>query len=70
MPQDHDAGYRLLFSDPRLVRDLVCGFIDDSWVQQLDFSTLERACAAARTGSISICSSSSRAKATASWPCA
>ncbi len=41
MPHDHDAGYRLLFSDPRLVRDLVCGFVDDPWVQQLDFDTLE-----------------------------
>lgn len=41
MPKDHDAGYRLLFSDPRLVRDLLCGFVDDPWVRQLDFDTLE-----------------------------
>jgi len=38
----HDTGYKLLFSDPLMVRDLVQGFIDEPWLQQLDFETLER----------------------------
>ena len=37
----HDSGYKLLFSDPLMVRDLVQGFIDDPWLRKLDFSTLE-----------------------------
>ena len=37
----HDTGYKLLFSDPLMVRDLVQGFIADPWLQKLDFSTLE-----------------------------
>lgn len=41
MPTSHDSGYKLLFSDPLIVRDLVQGFIDDPWLQRLDFSTLE-----------------------------
>ena len=41
MPTSHDAGYKLLFSDPLIVRDLIQGFIDDPWLQKLDFSTLE-----------------------------
>lgn len=42
MSQPHDTGYKLLFSDPLMVRDLVRGFIDDPWLQELDFDTLER----------------------------
>ena len=38
----HDASYRLLFSHPRMVEDLVCGFLGEEWVARLDFSTLER----------------------------
>ena len=41
MPTSHDAGYKLLFSNPLIVRDLIQGFIDDPWLQKLDFSTLE-----------------------------
>ena len=41
MPTSHDSGYKLLFSDPLIVRDLIQGFIDDPWLQKLDFSTLE-----------------------------
>lgn len=37
-----DASYKLLFSCPELVRDLVSGFIPDPWLQSLDYSTLER----------------------------
>ena len=42
MAQDHDTGYKLLFSDKLMVRDLVQGFIDEPWLRQLDFDTLER----------------------------
>ncbi|MFA7605206.1 MAG: Rpn family recombination-promoting nuclease/putative transposase [Rhodocyclaceae bacterium] len=42
MAHEHDTGYKLLFSDKLMVRDLVQGFIDDPWLHQLDFSTLER----------------------------
>ncbi len=41
MPAHHDTGYKLLFSDPLMVRDLLQGFIDDPWLARLDFSTLE-----------------------------
>jgi len=41
MPTSHDTGYKLLFSNPLIVRDLVQGFVDDPWLQKLDFSTLE-----------------------------
>ena len=38
----HDAGYKRLFSNPRLVADLLVGFVREPWVQQLDLGTLER----------------------------
>ena len=41
MTASHDTGYKLLFSNPLIVRDLIQGFIDDPWLQKLDFSTLE-----------------------------
>lgn len=39
---DHDHGYRLLFSHPEMVRDLLLGFVPGEWVQELDFSSLEK----------------------------
>ncbi|MBY4896596.1 Rpn family recombination-promoting nuclease/putative transposase [Cupriavidus sp. AU9028] len=42
MAQETDASYKLLFSHPELVRDLVRGFIPDRWLRQLDFSTLQK----------------------------
>ncbi len=39
---DHDGGYHLLFSHPEMVEDLLKTFVPDTWVKQLDFSTLER----------------------------
>lgn len=42
MHQPHDTGYKLLFSDPLMVRDLIEGFVDDPWLRKLDFGTLER----------------------------
>lgn len=37
----HDTGYKLLFSHPRLVEDLLKGFIQPGWLNQVDTSTLE-----------------------------
>ncbi|HEV8578541.1 MAG TPA: Rpn family recombination-promoting nuclease/putative transposase [Thermoanaerobaculia bacterium] len=38
----HDPGYKRLFSHPKMVEELLRGFLDGDWVAQLDFSTLER----------------------------
>jgi predicted transposase/invertase (TIGR01784 family) len=38
----YDQSYRLLFSQPRMVEELVRGFAGEPWIEQLDFSTLER----------------------------
>ncbi|MDO4232654.1 MAG: Rpn family recombination-promoting nuclease/putative transposase [Lautropia sp.] len=42
MPRADDASYKLLFSSPELVRDLILGFIPDEWLHSLDYTTLER----------------------------
>ena len=42
MAHENDASYKLLFSAPELVRDLVMGFIPDQWLHSLDYSTLEK----------------------------
>ena len=39
---DHDSGYKLLFSHPQMIVELLRGFLRESWVKTLDFSTLER----------------------------
>lgn len=39
---DHDSSYRLLFSHPRMVEDLLRGFVQEPWVEKLDFSTLDK----------------------------
>jgi hypothetical protein len=38
----HDPAYKLLFSHPRMVRDLLRGFVREDWVDQLDYESLER----------------------------
>jgi predicted transposase/invertase (TIGR01784 family) len=38
----HDHAYKRFFSHPEMVTDLVRGFVREDWVQELDFSTLER----------------------------
>lgn len=38
----HDPSYRLLFSHPRMVEDLLRGFVHEDWLSRLDFRTLER----------------------------
>lgn len=39
---DHDESYKLLFSHPEMVRDLLVGFIHEPWVADIDFQTLEK----------------------------
>src|SRR6185503_17132957 len=39
---DHDNGYKMLFSHPEMVADLLRGFVREDWVKELDFSTLEK----------------------------
>jgi predicted transposase YdaD len=39
---EHDSGYKLLFSHPKMVEELLRGFIREGWVEDLDFGTLER----------------------------
>lgn len=41
MPSPHDTGYKLLFSHPEMVRDLLLGYVPGDWVADADFSTLE-----------------------------
>ncbi len=36
-----DAGYKLLFSNPKIVQDLLEGFVKPEWVDEIDFQTLE-----------------------------
>src|SRR5215470_20023596 len=38
----HDSGYKLLFSHPEMVEDLLRGFLREAWAESLDFTTLER----------------------------
>ena len=42
MPE-HDNSDKLLFSHPEMVRDLLIGFVEEPWVEQLDLNTLEKA---------------------------
>ncbi|HIK75204.1 MAG TPA: transposase [Alcanivorax sp.] len=39
---DHDTSYRLLFSHAEMVRDLLLGFVPESWVAELDLDSLEK----------------------------
>ena len=39
---DHDRRYRYLFSHPGFVERLLTSFVDERFVDELDFSTLER----------------------------
>jgi hypothetical protein len=42
MDGKHDTGYALLFSQPRMVQDLLRGFLPEEWIGWLDPATLER----------------------------
>ncbi len=39
---EHDNGYKLLFSYPGMVEDLLRGFVREDWVRELDFKSLEK----------------------------
>jgi hypothetical protein len=41
MDERHESEYRLLFSQPRMVRDLLRGFLREEWIGWLDPGTLE-----------------------------
>ena len=38
----HDNSYKLLFSHPEMVRDLLVGFVQEPWLAELDLRTLEK----------------------------
>jgi hypothetical protein len=42
MHPKHDRAYHRLFSEPALVEDLVRHFVQESWVEHLDFARMER----------------------------
>ncbi|MES2740317.1 MAG: Rpn family recombination-promoting nuclease/putative transposase [Pseudomonadota bacterium] len=42
MGQDHDASYKLLFSHPEMVRDLLTAFAPFPWARQLELAAFER----------------------------
>ena len=37
---EHNAGYKLLFSDPNITRSLLADFLPPEWLSQLDVSQL------------------------------
>lgn len=39
---NHDEGYKNFFKHPKMVEDLLRGFVDAPWVDEVDFSTLEK----------------------------
>ena len=39
---DHDSSYKQLFGHPEMVRDLLQGFVQEDWVDHLDFASLEK----------------------------
>ncbi|OAI21365.1 transposase, partial [Methylomonas lenta] len=41
LAMQHDTGYKLLFSHPRMVQDLITGFVQPEWLENIDFNTLE-----------------------------
>ena len=42
MPDDHDSRYKLLFSHPTILKQLLENFVHEPFVKELDFSTSER----------------------------
>ena len=39
---EQDHSYKLLFSHPRMVEDLLRGFVREAWVEKLDFGSLQK----------------------------
>ncbi|NJL28839.1 MAG: Rpn family recombination-promoting nuclease/putative transposase [Thermoanaerobaculia bacterium] len=42
MAEEHDKSYRLLFSYPRMVENLLRRYVGGGWIENLDFATLEK----------------------------
>lgn len=42
MANEHDSRYKKLFSHPSSVKKLMLSFIDEPWVKELDYSSLEK----------------------------
>ena len=42
LPTPHDTGYKLLFSHPEMVRDLLIGYMPGEWLKEGDFTSLNR----------------------------
>lgn len=42
MGNHHDHSYKLLFSHPQMLRDLLEGFVRRDWLGQLDYDSLEK----------------------------
>lgn len=40
MNTSHDTSYKLLFSCPEMMRDLLKGYVPGTWLEHADFSTL------------------------------
>jgi len=38
----HDGSYKHIFSHPEVIIDLLRGFVHEEWVEQLDYSSLEK----------------------------
>src|SRR5512145_2178580 len=38
----HDSVYKKFFSNHRMVRQLLTGFVNEEWINDIEFSTLER----------------------------
>ena len=49
---DHDHGYKLIFSQPEMVEDLLRGFVPGEWVDRLDFGSLQRVSGTYVTGDL------------------
>ena len=49
---DHDGAYRRIFSNPVMVRDLVRGYVSDTFVNELDFDAMERVDTSFRTAGL------------------
>ncbi|AGX86606.1 Rpn family recombination-promoting nuclease/putative transposase [Candidatus Symbiobacter mobilis] len=42
MATEHDSSYKFLFSNRKMVRDLIQGFVTDDWLYSLDYDSLEK----------------------------
>lgn len=38
----HDTSYKKIFSNPRIVEELITSFVNEEWVHEIDYSNMER----------------------------